>query len=107
MKGLKTEEKSEAEAASSIYDDAKEGAEQKTDCELLSLGGLVCNLLEGILAKVVRSQFKGELEILNRKTFIQAMEAVVNFLCKREGKVSTALEYLDVLVQVGHSLGQR
>ena len=30
MKGLKTGEKSEAEAASSKYDDAKEGAEQKT-----------------------------------------------------------------------------
>ena len=30
MKGLKTGEKSEAEAASSRYDDAKEGAEQKT-----------------------------------------------------------------------------
>ena len=61
----------------------------------------------GVLAKVVRSQFKGELEILNRNTFIQAMEAVVNLLCKREGKVSTALECLAVLVQVRHSLGQR
>ena len=30
MKGLKTEEKFEAEAALSKYDDAKEGAEQKT-----------------------------------------------------------------------------
>ena len=80
---------------------------ENNDCELFSLGCLVCKLLESILAKVVRSQFKGELEILNRNTFIQAMEAVVNLLCKREGKVSTALECLAVLVQVGHSLGQR
>ena len=52
------------------------------------------------MAKVVRSQFKGELEILDRNTFTQAKESVVNLLCKRE--VSTALECLGILVQGGH-----
>ena len=80
---------------------------KNNDGELFRLGCLVCKLPGGLLAKVARSKFKRELEILNRNTFIQAMEAVVNLLCKREGKVSTALECLAVLVQVGHSLGQR
>ena len=51
---------------------------------------------------MVRSQFKGELDILDRNTFTQATESVVNMLCKREGEVNTVLECLDVLVQVGH-----
>ena len=50
------------------------------------------------MAKVVRSQFKGELEILDRNTFTQAKESVVNLLCKREVEVSTALECLGILV---------
>ena len=54
------------------------------------------------MAKVVRSQFKGELEILDRNTFTQAKESVVNLLCKREVEVSTALECLGILVQGGH-----
>ena len=49
-------------------------------------------------AKVVRSQFKRELEILDRNTFTQAKESVVNLLCKREVEVSTALECLGILV---------
>ena len=51
---------------------------------------------------MVRSQFKGELDILDRNSFTQATESVVNMLCKREGEVNTVLECLDVLVQVGH-----
>ena len=43
----------------------------------------LCKLLGGVLAKVVRSQFKGELEILDRNTFTRATESVVNMLCKR------------------------
>ena len=54
------------------------------------------------MAKVVRSQFKGELEILERNTFTQAKESVVNLLCKREVEASTALECLGILVQGGH-----
>merc|ERR1719318_680940 len=74
------------------------------DGKLHSLGCLVqlCKLLGGVLGKVVRSQFKGELEILDRNTFTQATESVVNLLCKREGEVSTVMECLDTLVQVGH-----
>ena len=58
------------------------------DGKLHSLGCLVqlCKLLGAVLAKVVRSQFKGELEILDRNTFTQATESVVNMLCKRGGE---------------------
>ena len=57
------------------------------------------------MAKVVRSQFKGELgswKSWDRNTFTQAKESVVNLLCKREVEVSTALECLGILVQGGH-----
>lgn len=74
------------------------------DGKLHSPGSLVqlCKLLGGMLAKVVRSQFKGELEILDRNTFTQATKSVVNLLCKRGDQVSTVLECLDILVQVDH-----
>ena len=74
------------------------------DGKLHSPGSLVqlCKLLGGMLAKVVRSQFKGELEILDRNTFTQATKSVVNLLCKRGYQVSTVLECLDILVQVDH-----
>ena len=74
------------------------------DGKLHSPGSLLhlCKLLGGMLAKVVRSQFKGELEILDRNTFTQATKSVVNLLCKRGDQVSTVLECLDILVQVDH-----
>ena len=74
------------------------------DGKLHSPGSLVQlrKLLGGMLAKVVRSQFKGELEILDRNTFTQATKSVVNLLCKRGDQVSTVLECLDILVQVDH-----
>lgn len=74
------------------------------DGKLHSPGSLVqlFKLLGGMLAKVVRSQFKGELEILDRNTFTQATKSVVNLLCKRGDQVSTVLECLDILVQVDH-----
>ena len=47
---------------------------KNNDGELFRLGGLVCKLPGGLLAKVARSKFKRELEILNSNIFTQAKE---------------------------------
>ena len=65
---------------------------KNNDGELFRLGCLVCKLPGGLLAKVARSKFKRELEILNRNTFTQSKESMLNLLCKREGELSRVLK---------------